>query len=234
MTAASDGAIWVVEDKNKTILRIDTTDAPAPPPLPCGNRTTQQIAEMTSFVDASAANRARWTQIRKSLIEKHCMGCHSDFGLKSGQSETAKDRAALQFLLSQDGWLYPGDPIASRWHTRLRGLGGEKPMPPGGENLVNTEPGYKQLLATVDRFIATLVPGTRMRIRPGPVERRFRNNAGRVCGELPARAIVVVVARKAREKPNFSRIYRPADLYLNGECSEDDGYYIEQGNLVPL
>jgi glucose/arabinose dehydrogenase len=234
MTVASDGAIWVVEDKNKTILRIDATNAPAPPPLPCGNRTARQIAEMTSFVESSATNRARWTQIRKNLIEKHCIGCHSDFGLKPGQSDTEKDRAALQFLLSQDGWLYPGDPDASRWHARLRGLGGEKPMPPGGENLVTTEPGYKSLLATVDQFIATLVPGKRMRIRAGPVERRFRNKAGHVCGELPARTIVVVMARKAREKPNFSRIYRPADLYLNGECTDDDGYYIERGNLVPL
>ncbi|MGN6115684.1 MAG: PQQ-dependent sugar dehydrogenase [Nitrobacter sp.] len=234
MTVASDGAIWVVEDKNRTILRIDATDAPAPPPPPCGNRTAQEIAKLTGFVEASATNRARWTQIRKSLIEKHCMGCHSDFGLKPGQSDTEKDSTALQFLLSQDGWLYPGDPDASRWHTRLRGLGGEKPMPPGGENLVNTEPGYKALLATVDQFIATLVPGTRMRVRPGPVERRFRNKTGRICGELPARAIVVVVARSAREKPNFSRIYRPADLYLNGECTDDDGYYIEQGNLVAL
>ena len=234
MTVASDGAIWVVEDKNRTILRIDATDVPAPPPLPCGNRTAQQVAELTGFVDTNAANRARWTQIRTQLVEKHCMGCHSDFGLKPGQSAAEKDRTALQFLLTQDGWLYPGDPDASRWHTRLRGLGGEKLMPPGGEHLVDTEPGYKQLLATVDQFIATLIPGTRMRIRPGPVERKFRSKAGRVCGALPARAIVVVIARSAREKPNFSRIYRPADLYLNGECSDDDGYYIEQGNLVAL
>lgn len=234
MTVASDGAIWVVEDKNKTILRLDTTDAPAPPPLPCGNRTPQQIAEMMSFVDASATNRARWWQIRKGLIDKHCMGCHSDFGVKPTQSEAEKDRAALQFLLAQDGWLYPGDPAASRWHARLRGIGGEKLMPPGGERLISTEPGYRQLLATVDRFIATLVPGKRMRIRSGPVERKFRNKTGHVCGALPERAIVVVTARQAREKPNFSRIYRPADLYLNGECTDDDGYYIEQGNLVPL
>jgi hypothetical protein len=40
--------------------------------------------------------------------------------------------------------------------------------------------------------------------------------------------------RNAKEKPGFSRIYRPADLYLNGECTDDDGYYLEQHNLVPL
>jgi hypothetical protein len=46
--------------------------------------------------------------------------------------------------------------------------------------------------------------------------------------------VVVVMDRNAKEKPGFSRIYRPADLYLNGECTDDDGYYLEQHNLVPL
>jgi len=234
MTVASDGAIWVAEDKNKTILRIDATTTPLPPPLPCSNRTAQQIAELSGFVQASAANRARLTQLRAQLVEKHCMGCHSDFGLRPDQSGTEKDRAALHFLLSQDGWLYPGDPDASRLHVRLRGLGSEKLMPPGGEDLVTTEPGYKQLLVTMDQFIATMVPGTRMRIRPGPVERAFRSKTGHVCGTIPARAIVIVTARSPREKPDFSRIYRPADVYLNGECTDDGGYYIENGNVVPL
>jgi glucose/arabinose dehydrogenase len=234
MTTASDGAIWIVEDRNATVLRLDTTTAPPPPPLRCDNRSPQQIAELTGFVKASAANRARLKQTRTQLIEKHCMGCHADFGIKPDQSDPEKDAAALQFLLSQDGWVYPGDPDASRWHTRLRGIGSEKLMPPGGEGLIKTEPGYKALLATVDQFIATMVPGTRMRIRPGPVERVFRNKTNHVCGTIPASAIVVVIVRSPPEKPNFSRIYRPADKYLNGECSDDDGYYIEQGNVVPL
>ncbi|MBS0528776.1 MAG: PQQ-dependent sugar dehydrogenase, partial [Proteobacteria bacterium] len=234
MTVASDGAIWVVEDKNRTALRIDTTTTPAPPRLPCGNRSARQIAELRGFVEASATNRGRLTQIRAKLVEKHCMGCHSDFGVKPDQTGAEKDAAVLNFLLSQDGWLYPGDPDASRWHIRLRGIGSEKLMPPGGEGLIKNEPGYKQLLATVDQFIATMVPGTRMRIRPGPVERAFRNEGGHVCGALPAKAVVIVTARSPREKPDFSRIYRPADIYLNGECSDDGGYYIEQGNVVPL
>ena len=44
----------------------------------------------------------------------------------------------------------------------------------------------------------------------------------------------MVTQRQRRSKPRFSRFYRPADLYLNGECTDADGYYIEQGNLVPL
>jgi hypothetical protein len=40
--------------------------------------------------------------------------------------------------------------------------------------------------------------------------------------------------QNAQQKPGFSRIYRPADIYLNGECRDDDGYYLETSNLVPL
>ena len=46
--------------------------------------------------------------------------------------------------------------------------------------------------------------------------------------------VVVVVDMRAKENPGFSRISRPADLYLNGECTDADGYYLEQANLVPL
>ena len=31
-----------------------------------------------------AENRRRLTQVRTDLVEKHCLGCHSDFGLKPG------------------------------------------------------------------------------------------------------------------------------------------------------
>jgi hypothetical protein len=40
--------------------------------------------------------------------------------------------------------------------------------------------------------------------------------------------------RHPEEKPTFSRINRPADLYLNRECMDANGYYIEQNNLVAL
>ena len=43
-----------------------------------------------------------------------------------------RDRAVLQFLLSQDGWIYPGDPEAGLLHTRLNGRGAENIMPPTG------------------------------------------------------------------------------------------------------
>jgi hypothetical protein len=69
---------------------------------------------------------------------------------------------------------------------------------------------------------------------PGQIERKFRDRAGHECGAIPSDMIVVVIDHHPTEKPSFSRIFRPADLYLNGECTDANGYTIEQNDLVAL
>jgi hypothetical protein len=66
------------------------------------------------------------------------------------------------------------------------------------------------------------------------VERRFASRAGHQCGTIPGDTVVAVVDRPPKEKPSFSRVSRPADLDLNGECTDADGYSIEQNNSVAL
>lgn len=234
MTIADDGAIWLVEDKNQTVIRIDRSGEAAPEPLPCDIRSEALIDRLAAFVMQDAASRARLTTVRRSLIEKHCSGCHSDFGLKAGQSDDDKDRAVLRFMLAQDGWIYPGDPEAGRLRQRLRGLGAERQMPPGA-NLIKTEPGYARVLDVADDLVARMIPGTRMRVKPGgPPHRKFFAGDGRECGEIPFGKVVVMTERSAVNKPGFSRFFRPADTYLNGTCTDDNGYYIQQQFLVPL
>ncbi|MBR0711669.1 PQQ-dependent sugar dehydrogenase [Bradyrhizobium liaoningense] len=234
MTVAEDGAIWLVEDKNQTVIRIDRATGELPQPLPCDTRSQAMIDQLAAFVARDAQNSVRLTTLRKGLVEKHCVGCHSDFGLNAGQSDAEKDRTVLRFMLSQDGWIYPGDPDAGRLRTRLRGLGAEKLMPPGGESLPKSEPGYTRLLDTADLLVAKMVPGMRMRIKPGPPQRKFFSKTNKECGEIPAGKVVVVTQRSAVDRPGFSRFFRPADPYLNGECTDDDGYYIRQDFLVPV
>jgi hypothetical protein len=168
------------------------------------------------------------------LVEKHCVGCHSDFGLKQGQSDAEKDQTVLRFMLSQDGWIYPGDPDSGKLRIRLRGLSAERLMPPGGDTLPKTEPGYAHVLDLTDYLAGTMVPGARMRIKPGTVQRAFFSKSSKECGEIPTTKVVVVTQRNAVDKPGFSRFYRPADIFLNGECTDADGYYIRSDLLVPL
>lgn len=233
MTVASDGAIWLVEDKNQTIVRIDAEPAAAAVgPLPCDARTPEQITELLGMVARDADNRKRLSQVRAQLIERHCLGCHSDFDLKPGLSDPQKDAAVLRFLLAQDGWIYAGDPEAGRLHNRVWGKGAEKVMPADGLRLIASEPGYRALLGTLDLLIAKMVPGERKRITTERgVALSLRNRLGRVCGSIPNNTVVVVVDARPKEKPGFSRIFRPADKYLNGECVDGDGYYASVGNL---
>ena len=235
MTVADDGAIWLVEDKNQTIIRIDRSTDDPPAPLPCDARSDAQIDQLARFVADNAPNRSRLTALRKGLIETHCVACHSGFGIKPGQADSDKDQAALRFMLAQDGWIYPGDPSSGKLRHRLRGLGAERLMPPGGEKLPKTEPGYAKLLDQADDLVATMVPGTRLRVKSGgPPQRKFFARTGKECGEIPAGNVVVVTQRNAADKPGFGRFYRPADPYLNGACTDDDGYYIQSQFLVPL
>ena len=51
MTVASDGALWLVEDKNQSIIRLDAEpEAAAVGALPCGARTPAQIAALAARV----------------------------------------------------------------------------------------------------------------------------------------------------------------------------------------
>jgi hypothetical protein len=96
MTVAADGALWLVEDKNQTIIRIDSEpEAAAIGALPCGTRTPAQVADLAARVMKNAENRKRLTEIRTQLIERRCIGCHADFDIRRGMSDAQKDAAVL-------------------------------------------------------------------------------------------------------------------------------------------
>jgi hypothetical protein len=161
MTVASDGALWLVEDKNQTIIRIDgEPEAAAVGPLACAARTPAQIADLAQRVMQDAGNRRRLSAIRAQLIERRCRGCHSDFDIKRGMNDAQKDTAVLRFLLAQDGWILPGDPQGGRLHDRVWGKGAEKVMPADGRQLIASEPGYRELLDMLDQFVAK-IPASR-------------------------------------------------------------------------
>ena len=93
---------------------------------------------------------------------------------------------------------------------------------------VSVQFGPQSVLRTLDLFVETIVPGERRRVRTGSIGANLRNRAGGLCGLVPNETIVVVVDRRPQEKPGFSRIFRPADQYLNGDCTDDQGYYVSQ------
>ena len=102
-------------------------------------------------------------------------------------------------------------------------------MPPNGGRLLEG-PGLQAVAGTLDRVrrddrAGRAVAGASA--AASTASSYDRNH--KECGRFPTGIVVVTLARQAPEKPQFSRIYRPADLYLNGECADDGGYYIEAG-----
>jgi glucose/arabinose dehydrogenase len=236
MTVASDGAIWLVEDKNKTILRIDTA-APegAVGPLECGARTPDQIKELIAYVTKSSVNQKRLRQIRTDIAQPHCYRCHSDFGVTANMTDAQKDEAVLRYILAQDGWVYPGDASAGRMHNRVWGKGAEKVMPPDNGPELLKDAAYQRSLTTLDQFVDGMIPGVRKRVvagRGGIVA--FSNRAGKRCGAITDKTVVVVIDAARPERPRFSRIYRPADQYFEEECADRDGYYVSSASLHGL
>ena len=159
MTVAADGAIWLVEDKNQTILRIDVDPSGEPGAQPCNARTAAGIKQIVEATTKDSENVARLSAIRTGIIERHCAGCHSDFGLQSKMNARQKNEALLAFLLSQDGWINPGRPESGTLHRRLWGKGSEKIMPADGRELLAHNPDYRKLIETLDLLVEKLPGG---------------------------------------------------------------------------
>lgn len=158
LAVAEDGAIWLAEDKNQTIIRIDRDPTGATVRLPCGGRGATQVARLAQRILRDAGDARRIALVRARVIEPHCRGCHADFGLAPGMSEAAKDRAVLAFMLAQDGWIAPGDAAAGRLHARLWGKGAEKVMPANGRELVAGDTAYRAALEALDELVTRMRP----------------------------------------------------------------------------
>jgi hypothetical protein len=99
ITVASDGTIWL-EDKNKSIVRIDVDPTAPAAPLGCDTRTVAQIDELVRFVTSDRTKLQRLTAVRTGLIEKHCIRCHSHFSL-DGVGDAQRNATVLRYIPSR-------------------------------------------------------------------------------------------------------------------------------------
>jgi hypothetical protein len=56
MTVASDGAVWLVEDRIQILIRIDAAASQPPETRPCDARSQAQIDELAKFAETNASN----------------------------------------------------------------------------------------------------------------------------------------------------------------------------------
>lgn len=125
LLVASDGSIFIVEDKNKSILRISRTDRKNsseenPEDLEKEKLLKVQIAVQKLKSQAQSLVAYNW--INQNVFQSSCVACHSD--VKGSATE------AFEFMISE-GWIEPGQD-SSLLIQRLRGQNGFQKMPLGG------------------------------------------------------------------------------------------------------
>lgn len=132
ITVAHDGSIFIVEDKNKTILRVARGNSSQEN----GSQNQTQLDE--KILTAELLNK--WSKISKNILQPQCAACHV-------QVHNTNDKENLKNLVSM-GWITPGHGKDSLMIKRMKG-GDMRLMPPSG-------PLPKDNIQTIEQFIQDL------------------------------------------------------------------------------
>lgn len=138
ITEASDGALWIVNDYNKTVMRLarGTNWTPGEDEQrgdqleTAQGLTPEEIERVKINLQNDPENLRRWGYVRDGIFAKNCISCHS--GLVSEGHSTNDPWANLEYILSRPGWVSIGDSANSNLYVRMSNPAVGTPMPPSG------------------------------------------------------------------------------------------------------
>lgn len=122
---ASDGSIFMVEDKNKTIVRLAKSEvkvSQAENPEDLDKEKKLKVQKALTSLKTRSQMLEGYNWINQNVVQNNCTACHGD--LKGSSTE------AFEFMIGA-GWLDKGSE-GSLLVQRLRGLNGLQKMPLGG------------------------------------------------------------------------------------------------------
>lgn len=143
---ASDGTIWLADDKNRSILVLGRAQGALPGATrvdlyPAYRRLLNEDAELRGLYDDMVASVLR---------SPSCEGCHDGFRLVGDDSEYPE----LRYLLALGGWIENGSPETSVLYEKLVPVGSAG-MPPVDQAWPTVADG-EAAVATVEAFIRAL------------------------------------------------------------------------------
>ncbi len=161
---ASDGAIWIVEDKNKTVVRLAKGPTYTNPQSCADNPTVEKdfnvelLAWRNALTESSPqAQRslARYREIRQELRqENRCVKCHSGL-ISKDLSDTPDDLSTLDFFV-RSAWIRPGQPEQSPLYDVVTANRLAPRMPPAGYALLSEDAKGQALIRTIGDWISEL------------------------------------------------------------------------------
>jgi len=212
---ADDGSIWMVEDKNQTIVRLAKDGAPFRKES-CDPNADDRIEFLAwrRAVTESPTLLADYQEVETKLVKKYCALCHDD-GIE--KSLTVDSLSGLDFLVANT-WFVPGKPEKSKGLQSILHQGTTPSMPlPGSPQFFGTAEG-DEITKLVQRWIGeipadidsryaktTLKSARKVRTAPG----------GALCGAMNAGDTAYIDPRPATFVKSggwqWARLYLPPD-----------------------
>lgn len=241
-TEASDGSIWIAEDrKNRTVVRLARFNGPALPKS-CADRgkgaepdPRVELLVWRNVMLAKANVRAGYEEVRNKLVKGYCVGCHGDMRANDIAND---DFAELDFFM-KNGWVQARSLAGSKLYQAIAQTGELPPMPPGGAKQFYGTPEGEEILRVVSSWINSLPTDLETRYKRTNLKeaREFRIEAktsSKVCGKLEKGAVVYIDPRPNAELKGdgwvWNRVYVvPGDSRLfSGACQYpvDGAFYL--------
>ena len=214
-TIASDGSIFIAEDKNQTIVRL-AHDSGAVVKEDCDPDWDERIAQLAwrHAIIESKSLSDDYQELRTKMVTKYCAGCH---GGAADKSVADDDFSTLDFL-TKTTWFVPQKPKKSRALGALTSAGTVPTMPPPGSAQLSGEPEINQIAEVMldyinklpididTRYAKTVLKSSRnIRTAPG----------GTVCGALAPGSKVYIDPRASTFQRSggwvWARVYLTSD-----------------------
>lgn len=163
-TVANDGSVWIVEDKNKTVVRLarsaEANYQQACDTTPGSNKdlNVPLLVWRNALLETSTDNRPLredYNFIAKGLkTQDRCLKCHESF-VNKDLGDTPDEFTSLDFFV-RSGWLVPGKPDKSLLYGAITGNGMAPPMPPAGFSSLKDDAEGLKIIDTLEKWIAAL------------------------------------------------------------------------------
>jgi len=238
MTQASDGSIWIADDKSRAILRMATPTremaqlGPAPRPN-FAKAYTQIISETPEF------KKAYDTLVKKVLVSPQCEGCHDNYA--NTGDPTADGLHHLRYVLAMGNWAIPADLNASTLYTKMSPPL-KSAMPPIDKPYPNLQ-AATEALDTVKAFVMAMPKRENIwTVKKGrkPVIKGLKKGqpGNGVCGTLNPETFVLATSNTAAtlggQKMIQLVLVQGSNLITESACSAYDTFYIAQDDIEKL
>jgi hypothetical protein len=234
IAVADDGSLFIVEDKNQTIVRL-ARDGAALVKEKCDPNADDRM-ELLAWRRAvleSPQLMADYKELDEKFLKKYCASCH-DEGVD--KSLTMDSLSGLDFLVNST-WFVPGKPEKSKGLQAILHQGTVPPMPlPGAPQFYGTTEG-EELVKLVQRWIGEIPSNVDTRYAKTTLKaaRKIRSGpGGMICGSLAVGATAYIDPRpetfQKKEGWKWARLYLPPDhAVLKGSaCAwpQDGVFYV--------